>query len=114
MVVPFEFGVGKLKVGRPWPTDPLLICLGMQVTSLQSRGSSTRLVSSCRRIPILAPITSICWLSWARPTLDWEELFGPEMRGSYRLYCMTAAGLFLVGDVKALVGEHPTACVGEE
>jgi len=30
------------------------------------------------------------------------------------MYCMTAAGLFLVGDVKALVGEHPTARVGEE
>ena len=30
----------------------------------------------------------------ACPTLGWEELFGPEMRGSCRLYCMTAAGSF--------------------
>jgi hypothetical protein len=30
----------------------------------------------------------------ACPTLGWEELFGPEVRGSCRLYCMTAAGSF--------------------
>jgi hypothetical protein len=30
----------------------------------------------------------------AHPTLGWEEFFGPEMRGSCRLYCMTTMGSF--------------------
>ena len=30
----------------------------------------------------------------ARPTLGWEELFGPEITGSCRLYCIMAAGSF--------------------
>ena len=55
MVVPFGFGVGKSNVGRPWPTYPLLICLGMQVTSLQSQGLIYKIGLELKKNPDSGP-----------------------------------------------------------